>query len=246
MGTDELLILAGALAGGYVSGLTGFGTGLTALAFWLQAVGPVLAAPLVVICSIVAQIQTLPAIWHAVAWRRVLPFVLGGLVGVPIGATLLPLISVQAFKTLIGGLLIFYCGFMLFRRSTPKVTWGGGLADGVVGFGGGLLGGLAGLSGPLPTIWASLKGWDKDEKRGVFQTFNLSILLFSAAPQAFGGLLTSEVGRLTLVALPGTLLGAWMGRKTYDRLGDGRFNQIVLILLLLSGISLIATSVLSG
>jgi len=109
-----------------------------------------------------------------------------------------------------------------------------------------LAGGLAGLSGPLPTIWASLRGWGKDEKRGVFQTFNLSILLFAAASQAFGGFMTTEVGRLTLVALPGTLLGAWMGRKTYGRLDDGRFNQVVLVLLLVSGVSIIVTTAFLG
>lgn len=67
MEVTEILVLIGAFAGGYVSGLTGFGTGLTALPFWLNVVNPVVAAPLVVICSIVAQIQTLPAIWHAIS-----------------------------------------------------------------------------------------------------------------------------------------------------------------------------------
>ena len=41
MGLIELTILAGALAGGFVSGLTGFGTGISALAIWLTAVEPV-------------------------------------------------------------------------------------------------------------------------------------------------------------------------------------------------------------
>ncbi|MGH1482288.1 MAG: sulfite exporter TauE/SafE family protein [Geminicoccales bacterium] len=241
MGFAEILILVGALAGGYVSGLTGFGTGLTALAIWLLAVRPVEAAPLVIICSIISQIQTFPAIWHAIAWRRVLPFVVGGLAGVPMGTMLLPLISLQTFKLLIGCLLIVYCSFMLLRRSTRAVSWGGSFADGVIGLGGGVLGGLAGLSGPLPTIWATLRGWGKDEKRGVFQAFNLSILLLAAAFQALGGFMTTEVGRLAIIALPGTLLGAWLGRKTYNRLGDGRFNQIVLTLLLLSGISIVTT-----
>jgi uncharacterized membrane protein YfcA len=190
---------------------------------------------MVVICSI-------PAIWHAICWRRVLPFVLGGLVGVPMGTLLLGLVSSQAFKSLIGCLLVVYCGFMLLRRSTPIVSWDGRMADGAVGLGGGILGGLACLSGPLPTVWASLRGWGKDEKRGIFQTFNLSILLFAAASHTFGGFMTTEIVRWMVIALPGTLSGAWMGRKTYDKLGDGRFNQIVLVLLLLSGISIIVTS----
>ena len=77
----SLLVLVGAFAGGLVSGLTGFGTGMTALPIWLVGLTPALASPLVVICSIIGQLQTLPAIWHAIEWRRCLPFIAGGLTG---------------------------------------------------------------------------------------------------------------------------------------------------------------------
>lgn len=237
-------MLAGAFTGGYVAGLCGFGTGLVALPFWLAAVHPVVAAPLVVICSVVAQAQTLPSIWHAVNWQRVRPFVFGGVLGVPFGTYLLTLVSPFFFKLFVGVLLIGYCSFMLARRTRLTVTWGGAGADGAIGFGGGILGGLAGLSGPLPTIWASLRGWGKDAKRGVFQVFNLSILMLAAVSQAVGGFMTLQVGKLVLIALPGTLLGAWLGRRTYNWLGDDRFNQVVLVLLLLSGVSIIVTSIL--
>src|ERR1019366_7883014 len=61
----HLFILGGACVGGLISVITGFGTGMVALPIWLQATTPLLASPLVVICSLVAQLQTLPAIWHA-------------------------------------------------------------------------------------------------------------------------------------------------------------------------------------
>ena len=56
------LILVGALAGGLVNGLTGFGTALTALGIWLFALQPTVAATLVIICSVASQLQTLPMI----------------------------------------------------------------------------------------------------------------------------------------------------------------------------------------
>ncbi|PIW30698.1 MAG: permease [Rhodospirillales bacterium CG15_BIG_FIL_POST_REV_8_21_14_020_66_15] len=242
MGPLEPTILAGAVAGGFVSGLTGFGTGLTALAVWLTVVEPRVAAPLVVICSIVAQLLTLPAIWHAISWPRVLPFILGGVVGVPLGTLILPHVSVQGFKLFFACFLIVYCGFMLLRRSAPTVSWGGSGANGLIGLGGGVLGGLTGLSGPLPTIWASLRGWGKDEKRAVFQAYNTTILLLAAGSQAVGGFMTAEVGRVVLIAFPATVAGSWIGRKVYNRLGDGRFNQIVLALLLFSGVSMVAAA----
>jgi len=240
--TLDLIILAGALAGGFVSGLTGFGTGLTALSLWLYVVPPLVAAPLVVTCSIISQVQTLPAIWHAISWRRVLPFIVGGLFGVPVGTLILPLIPIASFRTMVGVFLVLYCGFMLLSQRTFQVTVGGRIADAVVGFTGGVLGGMAGLSGPMPTIWASLRGWGKDERRGVFQAFNLTILLIALASQSIGGFITKEVGWLTLIALPGTVAGAWAGRRLYSKLGTHGFDRLVLTVLLLSGISLIAFS----
>lgn len=54
------VVLLGAFAGGFVSGLAGFGTGLVALGIWLHVIDPRAAASLVVICSVVAQAQTIP------------------------------------------------------------------------------------------------------------------------------------------------------------------------------------------
>lgn len=242
LSSSALIVLAGAFAGGFVSGLTGFGTGITALPIWLLGLPPVLAAPLVVACSLVAQLQTLPAIWHAIDFRRCAPFIAGGLAGVPFGAWLLPYVPLPAFKAMVGLLLVAYCGFNLLGRVRLQIKRGGRAADAVVGLGGGILGGLAGLAGPLPTIWAGLRGWGKDEKRAVFQAFNTSILAFALVSQAVAGLVTLDLGKLVLIALPGTIVGAWLGRRLYTKLDGAKFEQAVLVVLLLSGLMMIASA----
>lgn len=45
MAAEFIIVAAGALAAGVVTGLVGFGTGLTALGFWLQVIEPTVAAP---------------------------------------------------------------------------------------------------------------------------------------------------------------------------------------------------------
>ena len=234
-----LVVAAGALAGGFVSGLAGFGTGLVALGFWLHVVEPAPAATLVAVCSVIAQAQTMPAIWHAIDRRRVWPMVAAGLLGVPVGTMLLSGLDVDAFRLAVGLFLVAFSGFMLFGRVRSRLVWGARLADGAVGFAGGVLGGLAGLSGPLPIVWATLRGWGRDERRGVFQAFNLTILAAVAAWHAASGLLTAELGRLVAVALPGTLAGAWLGARAYRRLSDRRFHEVVLCLLAFSGLTLV-------
>lgn len=153
-----LIIGAGALAAGFVSGLAGFGTGLVALGFWLHVVEPCLAAPLVVICSVVGQVQATAVLRRGVRIARLWPFLAGGLVGVPFGAAILGSVEVATFRAMVGVFLILYAGVMLGLRQLPVVAWGGRAADGAVGLLGGVMGGIAGLSGPLPTLWCGLRG----------------------------------------------------------------------------------------
>ncbi|MBV9735416.1 MAG: sulfite exporter TauE/SafE family protein [Acidisphaera sp.] len=240
--TVAAVVLAGAFAGGFVSGLAGFGTGLVALGIWLHVLEPPIAALLVMVCSVVAQVQTIPAIWHAVDRSRLLPFIAAGLLGVPFGMMLVARLDPHVFRLIVGVLLLAFSSFMHFAKIQARIAWGGRAADGAIGFAGGVLGGLAGLSGPLPTAWATLRGWGKDERRSVFQAFNLVILAAALAAHAAAGRLTGEFFRLALVALPGTFLGAWLGARAYRRLSDRRFNDVVLLLLGLSGLTLVWTS----
>jgi len=235
-----LIVLVGAFAGGFVSGLTGFGTGITALPIWLIGLAPAIASPLVVVCSLIGQAQTLPTIWHAIDFRRCLPFIAGGLVGVPFGAYLLPFVSIQLFRLLVGVLLdgMTILDVPYIEQNLIKSIMRA--ADALIGLGGGLLGGLAGVSGPLTTIWAGLRGWGKDERRAVFQAFNTSVLAFALVAQTVAGLMTMELGELVLIALPGTVIGSFIGRRAYGKLDTAKFEKAVLVVLLLSGLMLIA------
>jgi uncharacterized membrane protein YfcA len=243
MGSDQVvLVLLGALAGGTVNGLTGFGTGLTAMGLWLYAISPTTAASLVIICSVVSQFQTLPMIWRTIRWERVLPLVVPGVLGVPIGTWLLPHIEPRFFKIGVGSFLIVYSAYVLARKVEINSAWGGRITDGVVGFGGGVLGGLTGFSGVLPIVWTDVRGWAKEQRRGVVQAFNLSILSLALVSHAISGLLTRQVALVAAIALPGTILGAWLGSLIYRRLADRGYQRVVMMLLLLSGLALIWTS----
>lgn len=241
--TATIIVAAGALLGGFVSGLAGFGTGLVALGVWLHAVSPAQAASLVIFCSVVAQAQTIPAIWHAIDFRRIWPMLVAGVLGVPLGVSLLHHVNPASFRLGTGILLIVFSATMLLGRTGLKIRWGGRTADAAIGPGGCILGGLAGLSGPLPTMWATLRGWSKDQRRGVFQAYNLTVLCVALVTHAAEGLITRDVAWLLLAALPGTLGGAWLGTHAYRRLSDHHFHQVVLGLLGISGVTLIWPSI---
>ena len=241
--TTYAILLGGALAGGFVSGLSGFGTALMALGIWLYILPPAIAVPLVLICSVSSQISTLPSMWKVIDFRLALPFVFGGLLGMPIGALLVARADPQVFKLSVGVMLLVFPAALYFIRKPMAFRFGGRIADAGVGFAGGILGGLAGLSGPLPTLWASIRGWTKDQRRGVFQVFNGSVLGAALVLQIASGFVKLDVLWLAMLALPGTLIGARAGLLTYRALNDRNFYDVVLVLLFMSGVVLVWSSI---
>jgi uncharacterized protein len=233
------MLLVGALAGGFVNGLTGFGTALTALPLWLQALEPVVAAQLASAASIVAHATAIPGIWKRVDWRRLAPLLTGGLLGVPIGAWLLPHVPLAAFKLAVGTILIGYSTFMLVAAGRVRLRPAGRAAEGAVGIASGVLGGMAGLSGALPTVWAALQGWPKEERRITFQAFNATILSAMLAATAVQGLIDTRLLLALALSMPATVIGGRLGGWLYHRLDDRRFDRVVLALLLVSGLVLV-------
>jgi uncharacterized membrane protein YfcA len=233
------LLLGGALAGGFVSGLAGFGTALMTLGIWLYVLPPTVVVPLVLICSVLGQTSTLPSMWRSFDFSLVWPFLIGGLAGVPIGTLLVAHADPTIFKLAIGALMVVFSVALLAWRAPMAFRFGGKTADGTIGFAAGILGGLAGLSGPLPILWASIRGWSKDERRGVFQTFNWTVLMAALVMQIASGLVSREVIGLALIVFPATLFSAWLGARAYHALDDQDFRDVVLVLLLVSGLGLV-------
>ena len=237
------VVLLGALAGGFISGLVGFGTAMTALGIWLYVLPPSLAVPLVLICSVIAQTSTMPALWRSFDLTLVWPFLIGGLAGVPLGTLLVARADPDVFRLSIGVLLLVFPTVLYVQRKPMAFTFGGRVADAAIGFAGGILGGLAGMSGVLPPLWASVRGWGKDQRRGVFQTFNWTVLFAALCLQAGMGLVKLDVIWLAVIAFPGTITGAWLGARAYRALSDRNFRDLVLALLFLSGIGLVWSSI---
>ncbi len=235
-------MVAGALVGGFVNGLTGTGYALISLGFWLQAMPPTIAAPLVALCSVCGHAQALPSIWRGVRWPRLWPFLAAGLLGVPLGTLLLEHVHVQPLKVGLGLFLILYSAWMAFVRYPPRVRGGGRLADATVGLTGGVLGGMASLSGPAPIIWVQLRGWGKDEQRGVLQPFNMAILLAALVSAGVAGFLDRSYLIWAAIAVPVSLAGTRLGLLLYRRVNDAAFRRLVLTLLALSGVTLIVSA----
>jgi uncharacterized membrane protein YfcA len=237
-----LSIVAGTCVGGFVSGIAGFAFGLVALTFWVWQIDPKLLAPMVVFGSFVAQSLSVGVVRRSFDWKRLTPFLVGGALGVPVGAALLGVVNITMFRLTVGLILVVYCSSMLLIGNAKPVAAGGRLADGVAGLIGGVMGGLAGLTGPAPTLWCTVRGWDKDTQRCIFQSFNLGMQAIALVTYWLNGTLTPTVGKVFALMFPAVIIPTLIGARLYKRINEVAFRRIVLALLLLSGVVLLGST----
>jgi uncharacterized membrane protein YfcA len=232
------IVWLGGFLGGMASGAAGFAFGIVASSIWLHAVSPLHAAMLVMSGGLVVQLGLVSKIRQTLDWPRLAPFLIAGLVGIPIGVALVVKTDAGTIRLAIALFLIAYGVYALSTTRLPHVSGGGSAADAVIGFLGGMLGGLGGFSGVLPAIWTQLRGWPKQAARGVYQPF---ILVAHVTGLLLLGIVALDrVGVALFVAmLPAVALGGWVGWMIYGKLDERRFQQMFAGLLVVSGLLLL-------
>jgi hypothetical protein len=238
-----LVVALGAGVAGFVQGLSGFAFSLVALSIWAWVIDPKLAAVLAVSGSLTGQVVAAVTVRRGFDLKRLAPFLLGGLAGIPLGVLLLPRLDADWFKALLGVLLMVWCPVMLFAKDLPRIAFGGRVADAAVGLAGGVMGGLGGFTGVLPTLWCTLRRYERDVQRTIIQNFNLAMLAVTMASYLASGVVTRSMLPMLAVVLPAMLLPTLLGTRAYLGISEAAFRRLVLSLLTGSGIALAATAI---
>ena len=238
--TFELpLFLLATFAGAFVAGLSGFAFGLVAASLWLYVLTPLQSATLIVGFGLLVQGYSVWKLRGALNWRKLVPFIVGAIFGVPTGVVLLTWSDPRNVRIAVGIFLVAYSLYAFFRPNLKPVSAGGDAADAGVGFMNGVLGGLTGLAGILGTIWCGLRGWPKEVQRTIFQPVAVVVFLLSALWLGAKGTITAETVKLFVMGLPCVIVGTWLGLKLFGRVDEAMFRKIVLALLLISGATLV-------
>jgi len=237
------LYLTATFAAALVTGMAGFAFGLVAAAIWLHILTPMQTATLIIAFGLVVQGVSVWKLRHALRWKRLWPFLLGGALGVPLGVAVLEWARPDYIRVTVGVLLVLYSAYSLARPAMKPTKHGGAAADAGVAFLNGILGGLTGLAGILTTIWCSIRGWPKDEQRAVFQPIGVAIFAMSGLWLGIGGAIPSDTLWFFVLGLPVLLAGTWLGLKLYGHLDEAGFRKVVLVLLFVSGIALVVPAI---
>lgn len=231
-----LIFILGASLAGFVQGLTGFAFALIAMSFWVWILPPQLSAPLVVFASLWCHLISLSKEQkHQFSYHLVLPYIIAGLIGVPLGTFLLHIVNADVFKLILGLFLIIWCPVMYFAPTFSVLEFAGKKADASIGFMGGILGGLGGFCGALPSAWVMLKNLPKDQQRYILRHFNFAIQLFTLLVYLWQGTMNLSHFHYVVVLILAVSIPAIFGAQLFYKISEQQFKQIVLSLLFASG-----------
>ena len=242
MSFDLALIAVGGFLAALVVGSAGFAFAIVVTGVWIYVLPPAQIVLLAAICATLLHIASIWQFRREIEFGLLWPFVIGSVLGVPLGVLALQKFDAVWFRHVFGACMIAYSSFMLLRPQFPVVRLApvtARIADGMVGWVSGILGGFAMLHGTLPTIWCSLRGWDKRRSRCVYQPYILITGILTMLCVGFS-IKIDKTGLLLplAVALPAMGLGLWAGTRVFNVISEDRFRRLVLWLILASGISL--------
>ena len=240
-----LIFILGAICAGFIQGLTGFAFGLVAMSFWVWVLPAQFCAPLVVIASFSGHILASFAEPHRSSTFRyqiVLPYLLAGIIGLPLGIYLLDLIEQDLFRLGLGLFLCIWSPLMLLQPTFSRLKQLGYASDSIIGFFAGILGGIGGLSGALPSVWMMLKQLPKAEQRYISRHFNFALQIFTLIGYAYTGHLQSVSLPHTIILIISLAIPAILGTRLFYKISEQQFKKILLCLLFCSGTLLLLRS----
>jgi uncharacterized protein len=152
-------------------------------------------------------------------------------------------------RTFAGGLglfLIIYSALVLLKPDDLRIKLSGWKPAVAVGAAGGVIGGFSAFPGSMPVVYLGLRGMSKAQTRGITQPYILALQLISLSLLALthSAVFNTQFWLLWAAALPAVLLGSSAGVSLYRRMSEVNFRRATLILLIISGVSLLGKTLI--
>jgi len=246
LGLDAWTLVAAAaivLLGGTVSGVTGFGFGLVIIPILLTIFPPTTVVAVNRVLGFVTGVVILGQD-HGHVERgvvaRLIPWSTIGLVG---GVAVLTRVDATVIRLLAGAVVIVFATLATANCPIPGI--GSRYAPAVAGAASGLMGTSIGMSGPPVVLLLTSRALSPLVFRatitGYFVVLDVIAITLLISAGAFGW----EEARISAVLLPFALVGRSIGRVVGTRVERERFRRLTLGLLILTGLSAVATALLS-
>lgn len=223
-GGTLLFVLLSAFVAGLARGFSGFGAALIFVPLASSVVGPRLAAPLLLIINSVAALGLLPGAWPKADKHSIAVMAIGGIVGVPLGTSLLVLVNPLLVRwfievVVVTLLALLMSGWRYHGRPSALLTVGVGAISGTFS-------GAAGIGGPpVVAYWLGGKSSAAIVRANIVGYFAV-VTTVTIASYALGGLLVRQLIPLIVTTGPIYALGLYAGSHLFGRANEVTFRRI--------------------
>ena len=221
-------------------GLTGFGSGLIAMALLTPVLGLGTAAPMFALLSIGAECLMFLRYRQHIQLQSVWRLAVGSLIAIPIGILIIPHLNEHLVLVILGIVVAGYGSYSLLMPHLPQLAnrrWGF-----IFGFASGLLTGGYNSGGPPLVIYGNLSKWGREEFKsnlpGLFMLNSVVVI----TSHVLAGHYTSTVLQDVAIGLPAMLVGLFVGWGLDKRINPEIFRKMVLFLLVVIGVRLILSN----
>ena len=222
----EMLLFAGAVGAGIaVQSAVGFAGGLVAMPMLVLFLPARTAVPAYSLTMLVLQALLALESRQHVQWRLVVKLLIGGMIGVPLGAYVLRHAPTEAIGLAISAVSLTLAATLMLATVRVGTATGPQIAAGLAS---GVLGGSMGTSGPPVALYGIARGWDKNTFRTTLLTYFAMMSIEANLVYLFLGMHSGHTLTLASAAVvPGCLI-ATGGIYVKNRVNERLFRWVVL------------------
>ncbi|RUO68727.1 sulfite exporter TauE/SafE family protein [Idiomarina ramblicola] len=224
-----------------LQGVSGFGSGLLAvpiLALWfpISVLTPALSVINIVVGGWIYwknREAARPSQWK---W-----LIVSGVIASLVSGSLLLTVNEHFIKLTLGFVILTVAVILASGKQLPTAEHTPGHI--AVGTGSGLLNGLMTLGGPPIVLFLANARIPKQQFRATLSLFFCCIAIANVANFSRQHIYAEPHFYLILALLPCALIGASVGQKLQHHVSERRFRQLTLVLMILSGLSVVMQSI---
>ncbi|MBK7638579.1 MAG: sulfite exporter TauE/SafE family protein [Bacteroidetes bacterium] len=218
----------------------GFGDSMLAIPILSTFLPLKIATPFMCMTGLILSVTLIIKEAKSLAWKDAIYLVFGSFLGVPIGVYFLKNGNDLYSRLGLAGVIIFISIFKIFYKGNIvlKKDWYGI----PFGFLGGIMSGAFNMSGPAVVIFGTLKKWPPKKFVATLQAYFLPTNFLALFGFYTSDVLTNDVLKMVLYALPGLVFAIFIGGKLNRKMKPQVFEKYINYFLLIIGFLLIFTT----
>lgn len=239
---EYLFVVAVGLVAGTLSGIVGFGSSLMLMPVLVLAFGPLQAVPIMAVAAVMANVSRVVVWWREVDWRACWAFAATGAPFGALGAATLLSLPTRIIEAALGVFFISMIGVRRWMAAHELRLRPAHLA--AIGAPVGYLTGIVVSTGPITAPIFLAAGLVKGGFVGTEAAATLMVYLTKTAVFRGMGALPLDIAVKGLITGSTLTAGAFLAKRFVLKMDAARFHLLMEGLMLVSGLTLLATAVL--